>query len=89
MYCTTQCNASWDINRNRGGSIDFNVYLQAGDLHFSSGEGGLQMGQVDIFLGQGGVPLRYSRLERQIRSHADTALSLTGEEWQCVAMEAD
>ena len=65
------------------------MHLQAGDLRFSACEGGMQVGQVVIFLGQGGVPLRYGHLEIQIRSHADTALSLTGKEWQCAAMEAD
>ena len=75
---------------NRGtatGSTD--LYLQAGDLPFSAGERNLQVGQVVIFLGQGGVPLRYGHLEIQIRSHADTALSLDGKECQCAAVEAD
>jgi len=52
------------------GSID--LYLQAGDLHFSTGEHSLQVGQVtlqtahdEISLGQGGVPLRYGHLEIQ------------------------
>ena len=60
------------VGQQQGSQGSIDLYLQAGDLHFSSCEGSLQVGQVtlqtaqdEIFLGQGGVPLRYGHLEIQ------------------------
>ena len=59
----------WSSHNNmpqpQGEESIIDIYLQADDLHLLAGQSGLQVGQVtpqatdnEIFLGQGGIPLR-------------------------------